>query len=136
MDFTQKYNILYPGRVPMPIYLPYPDQKERRDMEYLQRIYSEEVRQYQKKIAEVLDRLDYEGSMIYDEYPDIYSVRSLADTVIRILKHGMEATHRGDTASQVDETFRPDDTSGTDHTFREMILILVCDEIYKRRHGI
>lgn len=136
MDFTQKYNILYPGRVPMPIYLPYPDQKERRDMEYLQRIYSEEVRQYQKKIAEVLDRLDYEGSMIYDEYPDIYSVRSLADTVIRILKPGMEATHQKDAASQVDETFRPEDTSGTDHTFREMILILVCDEIYKRRHGI
>ena len=80
--------------------------------------------------------------MIYDEYPDIYSVRSLADTVIRILKPGTDATHRGDAASQVDETFRPEDTSGTDATvqgdatFREIILILVCDEIYKRRHGI
>ena len=32
--------------------------------------YPGEVRRCQRRIAEILDKYDYEGSMIYDEYPD------------------------------------------------------------------
>ena len=39
-------------------------------MEYLQQTYPGEVRRCQRRIAEILDKYDYEGSMIYDEYPD------------------------------------------------------------------
>ena len=52
----------YPGRM---------DEKELlNDLEYLQQTYPGEVRRCQRRIAEILDKYDYEGSMIYDEYPD------------------------------------------------------------------
>ena len=52
----------YPGRM---------DENESlNDLEYLQQTYPGEVRRCQRRIAEILDKYDYEGSMIYDEYPD------------------------------------------------------------------
>ena len=52
----------YPGRM---------DEKQLlSDLEYLQQTYPGEVRRCQRRIAEILDKYDYEGSMIYDEYPD------------------------------------------------------------------
>ena len=52
----------YPGRM---------DENEiLNDLEYLQQTYPGEVRRCQRRIAEILDKYDYEGSMIYDEYPD------------------------------------------------------------------
>ena len=83
----------YPGRM---------DEKELlNDLEYLQQTYPGEVRRCQRRIAEILDKYDYEGSMIY----------RIADTIGKILER---------------ESGR---VSG------DLIQVLVCDEIYKRRHG-
>ena len=93
----------YPGRM---------DEKEiLNDLEYLQQTYPGEVRRCQRRIAEILDKYDYEGSMIYDEYPDRFSLYRIADTIGKILERE---------AGKV---------SGY------LIQVLVCDEIYKRRHG-
>ena len=93
----------YPGRM---------DEKELlNDLEYLQQTYPGEVRRCQRRIAEILDKYDYEGSMIYDEYPDRLSLYRIADTIGKILERE---------AGKV---------SG------DLIQVLVCDEIYKRRHG-
>ncbi|MEQ2542388.1 hypothetical protein WMO27_13740 [Lachnospiraceae bacterium CLA-AA-H183] len=81
------------------------------DLEYLQQTYPGEVRRCQRRIAEILDKYDYEGSMIYDEYPDRLSLYRIADTIGKILERE---------AGKV---------SG------DLIQVLVCDEIYKRRHG-
>ncbi|MBQ9926864.1 MAG: hypothetical protein IJO65_02705 [Lachnospiraceae bacterium] len=69
--------------------LPYNYQEEdtvMRDLEYLQQMYPEEVKRYQSRISQILDKLDYEGSMIYDEYPDKYQIYNLADNILTILK--------------------------------------------------
>ena len=93
----------YPGRM---------DEKQLlSDLEYLQQTYPGEVRRCQRRIAEILDKYDYEGSMIYDEYPDRFSLYRIADTIGKILERE---------AGKV---------SG------DLIQVLVCDEIYKRRHG-
>ena len=93
----------YPGRM---------DEKEiLNDLEYLQQTYPGEVRRCQRRIAEILDKYDYEGSMIYDEYPDRFSLYRIADTIGKILER---ESGKG---------------SG------DLIQVLVCDEIYKRRHG-
>ena len=61
----------------LPFYMTYPlplyyqeEDTILKDLEYLQQMYPADARKYQKKIAEILDKLDYEGSMIYDEFPD------------------------------------------------------------------
>ena len=93
----------YPGRM---------DEKELlNDLEYLQQTYPGEVRRCQRRIAEILDKYDYEGSMIYDEYPDRFSLYRIADTIGKILER-----ESGKVAGA-------------------LIQVLVCDELYKRRHG-
>ena len=62
---------------PLPFYMTYPmpyrffeENEMVKDLEYLQQMYPARAKRYQKRIAEILNRLDYTGSMIYDEYPD------------------------------------------------------------------
>ncbi len=104
---------------PLPFYLAYPDFYEPRreamllqDLDYLQQMYPGEVKRYQRRIAEMLDKTDYEGSMIYDEYPDRYSLQALARSMLKVLE-------------------KEEETPPT----QDMIQVLLCDEIYKRRHG-
>jgi len=104
---------------PLPFYMTYPDYygpgKEAmllQDLEYLQQIYPNEVKRYQKRVAEILDRADYEGSMIYDEYPDRCSLQALAGSIRKVLENE-EGKDPGE----------------------DMIQVLLCNEVYKRRHG-
>lgn len=104
---------------PLPFYMAYPgyygpgqEAMLLRDMEYLQQLYPADVKRFQKRIAEVLDKADYEGSMIYDEYPDRYSLRAMAGSILKIL--------------QKEEENPPAE---------DMIQVLLYNEVYKRRHG-
>lgn len=56
------------------------------ELDYLKRMYPEIVRGYMDRVSEILDKLDYEGSMIYDEYPDIYYLKRLAETIVAIIR--------------------------------------------------
>lgn len=72
-------NSVIPFYVAYPNYAMYSDEYRRmQDLEYLQAMYPAEVKKYQRKINQVLDRLDYEGSMIYDEFPDRISLYKLS----------------------------------------------------------
>ena len=104
---------------PLPFYMTYPEYQISnqeamllRDLEYLQQLYPNDVKRYQKRIAEILDKADYEGSMIYDEYPDRYSLLSLTKSICRVLEKEEEKAPSED-----------------------MIQILLFNEVYKRRHG-
>jgi hypothetical protein len=106
---------------PLPFYMTYPGYDRQRqeelclkDLEYLEQLYPEKIRRWQRRIAEILDKTDYEGSMIYDEYPDKYSLRRLAQSISGILQSENE------TGDEPEE---------------EMVQVLLYDEIYKRRHG-
>lgn len=104
---------------PLPFYMSRPgylgareEEKMLADLEYLQQMYPREVQRYRKRIAEMLDRMDYEGSMIYDEFPDRTSLRAFADTCLKVLKKEEESP--------------PDEN---------MVMVLLFSEVYKRRHG-
>jgi len=72
----------------------------------------------------MLDKVDYEGSMIYDEYPDRLQLQKLAAAVVKSLQND----HAG---LQEEEQFPAEKWIWLE----EMILVLLCQEIYKRRHG-
>ena len=104
---------------PLPFYMTCPDyygpKREAellQDLEYLQQMYPNEVRRCQRRIAEILDKADYEGSMIYDEYPDRCSLQALAKSMTKILEKEEEKAPGED-----------------------MIQVLLFNEVYKRRHG-
>ncbi len=131
MDWSAKVIRPHAGNIPLPFFMTYPaypgvEQEKAilRDWEYLQQSFPNEVKQYQRKIAEILDKFDYEGSMIYDEYPDRYSMQRLVGTIIQILKRENEVAPMKDKI--------PDDKW---IWLEDLMLVLLCHEIYARRHG-
>lgn len=56
------------------------------DLQYLQEMFPELARRYAAKIASVVDRLDYKGSMIYDEYPDRLRLQRLARDITQMIE--------------------------------------------------
>ena len=104
---------------PLPFYMTYSGYVSPRqeaavlsDLEYFQQLYPNDVKRFRRRVAEILDTTDYEGSMIYDEYPDRYSLQSLAKTVCGILEK--------------EEGEPPEEN---------LIQVLLFIEVYKRRHG-
>lgn len=65
MDLRLPYYMMYP--------IPYAfdeDKIQKRDREYLQSMYPATAKKIFPYIQEECNRQEYEGSMIYDEYPD------------------------------------------------------------------
>lgn len=119
------------GSLPIPFFMTYPGYADAaqektllRDLDYLQQTYPAEVKRYQRKIADILDKFDYEGSMIYDEYPDKYSLQRLSQTVTQILRQENQQL-------PAEEQLSPEKWEW----LTDMILVLLCHEVYKRRHG-
>jgi len=95
-----------------------------RDLEYFRQMYPAEVRRHQIRIAEILDKMDYEGSVIYDEYPDRYTLERLAENITDIIRR---EENQQDSAQQ-----RPEDEG---KMMPSLIFVLLVNEVYKRRRG-
>lgn len=105
---------------PMPLFYQEED-TVMRDLEYLQEMYPAEAKKYRKVIVDVLDRLDYEGSMIYDEYPDRWQIYRLTQIIVGRIKEQASAETTGNA----------DSPAGIE----ELVQVLLCGEIYRRRHS-
>ena len=119
---------MYNQRI-LPFYMTYPvkypyNQEDRaaRDIEYLREMYPMEAKRLLGRISEILDRMDYEESMIYDEYPDRWQLYRLAESVVQILRN--EAEQNG-------EEITPEKWEW----ISDMVQVLLFDEIFNRRHG-
>lgn len=124
----------------LPFYMAYPNigadltntyQQEdtvMRDLEYLQQLYPEDAKRYQARISRILDKMDYEGSMIYDEYPDKFQLYNLADNILLILKREDEeaAIIKGEEMDAQDKQKW--------EWLTDLIRVLLFYEIYRRRH--
>lgn len=114
----------------LPFYMTYPlpmyyqeEDSIIRDLEYLQQMYPAEAKRYQKTIASILDKLDYEGSMIYDEYPDRWQLYKLSMDILDRIKR--------EDAKEENQNEPPEKWEW----MGDMIQILLFYEIYKRRHN-
>ena len=66
----------------LPFYMAYPvpmlyddDRNARRDYDYMKSIYPDAAKRVLPYIEEECDRMEYDGSMMYDEYPDRLQLR-------------------------------------------------------------
>ncbi|MBD5477084.1 MAG: hypothetical protein HDR17_14060 [Lachnospiraceae bacterium] len=108
---------------PLPLYYQQEDSVTR-DLEYLQQMYPMEAKKYQKIIAETLDRIDYEGSMIYDEYPDRWQIYRLTQIIVDKIRKTQEE--------------RPEEGEKKDADWdrvTEFVQVLLSYEIYRKRHS-
>ena len=72
----------------LPYYMTYPmpllyddDKNMRRDLDYMKSIYPKAAKLLLPYVEEECDRMEYDGSMMYDEYPDHLSLRIKAKEV-------------------------------------------------------
>ena len=145
------HKIMYKVRISMerprilPFYMTYPlplyyqqEDSVTRDLEYLQQMYPEEAKRYQKIIADILDHIDYEGSMIYDEYPDKWQIYRLTQIVTdKIKRQEEENAVKSDKDAESSQDKQAAGTEGMIRDWKQMedfIQILLSYEIYRRRH--
>lgn len=123
-----EYRLPYYMTYPMP--LVYDDEKmDRRDFEYLKSIYPNLAKKMLPYVEAECDRMEYEGSMIYDEYPDQLQLRMMCS---RIYNQAMQEDQ-----GEVEETELEMQYYGgareKEQLVRDLIQVLLFQELYKRR---
>lgn len=128
MDFNQRdyfFQMQQLRQMPYSLMYPYPDlymseMETERDLQYLQQMYPADAKRMQKKVEEELDKLEYEGSMMYDEYPDRVSMLLICDRIEKALaredaeRQAKEDADRGsDMRSGANADMRSDMRPGT-----------------------
>ena len=67
-----------------------PEDRILEDLEYLQQMYPTYAKKYQGVISSVVDKMDYEGSFIYDQYPDKLTIQRMVTSVMTVIKTNEE----------------------------------------------
>ena len=119
---------------PLPLY--YEDEQEVvKDMEYLQSQHSPEIRSLQREIMEVINLLDYEGSMIYDEYPDKLQLRLICSRVYEKVMEQEKIKEFSLEDNQIQEQVRrPVRSRRKPDRIRDIIELLTFHELMRRRN--
>lgn len=129
MDYKLPYYMMYP----MPF--EYDDErKERQDMEYMRSMYPDMVKRILPFVEDECDRMEYEGSMMYDDYPDMLGIRMMCNRIYdRVNEMGifededmqMEMQQRND---------RDRDRNRNRNRGRDIVEILLLNELLRRRN--
>lgn len=113
MEFRLPYYMSYPTP------LEYDDARlERRDMEYIKSLYPQKVRELLPYVEEECDRMEYAGSMVYDEYPDKLLLHLLCRRVFDKVMRGKR---------------KDDDEKLDKESLYDLLQVLVYQELLKRR---
>lgn len=100
-------------------YQPWNDQ-ETKDLQYLKEMYPKTTERIQQIIDDECDRQEFEGSLLYDQYPDKFGILRLVQRVYDRLKMEMQ-NHEG-------EKKYPEEG-----WLKDMITIMLLSEMYRRR---
>lgn len=118
MDYRLPYYMAYP----MP--LVFDDERiERRDFEYMKSMYPMTVKRILPYVEEECDRMSYEGSMIYDEYPDQLQIYLMCGRIYNRIK---------DSATQ-EEAELEMQAARDDDRLRDLIQVILFQELFRRR---
>lgn len=107
MDNKLPYYMAYP----MPLL--YDDEKiERRDYEYMKSLYPAMAKRVLPFVEDECDRMEYEGSMLYDEYPDQVQLHLMCKRI-------------------QDKVGKQEDME--ENWLKDLIKVMAYQELYKRR---
>lgn len=101
------------------------------DLEYLQQMYPMYAKRYQVKIFDLLNRVDFDGSMIYDQYPDKWQLEQLVNTIMQLIE--TEEMNREDMEILQEPMMSMEDWQTRKPWIRELVTVLLYYEILKRR---
>ena len=123
----------------LPFYMVYPMQNVyltemdyEKDKDRMKELYPKEARKIQQIVEEECDKMEYDGSLMFDEYPDRVMLKKLCD----------EIYDRGDPMDaaemETEETRRrrPEMYPPPSHRRRpgmDLVQVLLFDEMFRRR---
>lgn len=120
--YVMEHRLPYYMAYPMP--MQYDDERmERRDFEYMKSMYPMTVKRILPYVEEECDRMSYEGSMIYDEYPDQLQMYLMCS---RIYDRVRKEKPKDDMEMEMQ-------VSRNDDQLRDLIQILLFQELFRRR---
>ena len=96
--------------------------EESRDSEYLKAMYPKDMRRIQSEIEDQCDKLEYDGSLMFDEYPDMLLVRKICKDILANVWDEDNAIEGLDRKPYGDKT-----------TLEDIIKIVLLNEMFKRR---
>ena len=122
----------------MPFYMTYPMQnlyltemEYEKDMERMKELYPREVKRILDLVEEECDRMEYEGSLMFDEYPDRFMLEQISDRITEKMRlsdeNNMEASQRQEDFSSYRSHM------GQRDDLRSLIAVLLNHEMYRRR---
>lgn len=113
---------------PMPFYMAYPvpwlfdqEKEQDRDLQVMKSFYSARAARIQELAEQECDRMEYDGSMMFDDYPDHLMMRKICRRIREELSEDageMEAMHRN---------------SREDSGLDDLIGVMLYNEMYRRR---
>ncbi len=118
MDYRLPYYMAYP----MP--LQYDDERiERRDFEYMKSMYPMTVKRILPYVEDECDRMSYEGSVIYDEYPDQLQIHLMCNRIYDKVKK-MKPQEDIEMEMQI---------SKNEDWLKDLVQIMLFQELFHRR---
>lgn len=122
MDYNQRdyfFQMQQMRQMPFSPMHPWPDLymseiETERDLQYLQQMYPADAKRMQRKVEEECDKLEYEGSMMYDEYPDRVTMLLMCDRIADALAREDAEKQAAEEAGQMDEGINTGMDTGTD----------------------
>jgi len=131
-----------------PFYMPFPMQMQsnylsemeyEQDMERMKDLYPREVKVIQKYVDEECDHMEYEGSMMFDEYPDKNMLHKVCENIMDKIQKNQEAEieiseccGEGGPRPPMPPPPRPP-RPPRGEGLSELIEVLLYNEMYKRR---
>ncbi|WOO38931.1 hypothetical protein R2R35_10735 [Anaerocolumna sp. AGMB13020] len=97
-----------------------------KDFGYMKHLYPEKAKKMMVLIEEECDKLEYDGSCMFDEYPDRVYLGKLVDKIYNNLNSVKES-------SLADNSSYDNSSSGYDNWMRDMTEVLLYNEMLERR---
>ena len=137
MDFGQEYYDMFGLQAgeKIPFYMTYPmrnsfleEAEYDRDCRRLQEMYPQDAKKIQELVSRECDKMEHEGSMMFDEYPDRLLFRLICRRIYRELTQKEE---NGMLPEQEMGQF----SAATDrnHPLMQLIEVMLVQEMYRRR---
>ena len=126
----------------LPYYMAYPmdlkeygeEKRDRRDVEYMKSMYPMSAKKILPYVEEECDRMEYEGSMIYDEYPDRLLLYLMAGRIYDRMKEGEKKEIAMEIEKEQVETQELKlKKKDREETLMDLVQILLYQEIVQRR---
>lgn len=110
------------------------DMQYKKDAAYLQSFYPPMCRELLAYVREVCDQAEYEGSPMFDEFPDKVRIWKMMDAVYEMAAY-MEKMYRPvlEEDENVETLGHCMSCRGTDHWLRNLISALMVNELHYRR---